>query len=149
MTSKELKCRLNEKFRTLGKKNVKIVFDDNMSIMHYMSLRVTSDPLVKSIDKQATFYTGGTQFRLYGFNFDAVQSVYTYLVYKDLWYSEPLQARARLSNELILFEFPMLTDAFFQLVKQQQLVFTAANTRTLVTEKETFEQVIISANLNF
>jgi hypothetical protein len=127
VTNKELKCRLNEKFRTLGKKDERIVFDDNMSIMHYMSLRVTSDPLVKSIDKQATFYTGGTQFRLNGFNFDAVQSAYTYLVYKDLWYSEPLQARSRLSNELILFEFPTLPEAFFHLIKQQTGIVSNEN----------------------
>lgn len=96
-----------------------------MSIMHYLSLRVTSDPLVKSIDKQLTFYSGGTQFKLNGFNFDAVQSVYTYVAYRDLWYSEPLQARQRISNEIIQFDFPQLTDGFFDLVKQQQLVFTA------------------------
>lgn len=115
VTNKELKCRLNDKFRSLGKKDVRLVLDENMSIVRYASLRVTSDPLVKSIDKQVSFYAGGTQFRLHGFNFDAVQSAYTYAVYKaGVWYSEPLQARARLSNELILFEFPALPDAFFQ-----------------------------------
>lgn len=137
-TNKEIHCRLNDKFRTLGKKNLKIIFDETMSIMHYLSLRVTSDPLVKSIDKQVTFYPGGTQFKLNGFNFDSVQSVYTYVVYKDLWYSEPLQARQRISNEYILFDFPQLTEGFFDLVKQQQLIFTVP-TNKQKPENEKYE----------
>ena len=141
VTNTDIKCRLNDKFRTLGKKNVKLIFDDNMSIMHYLSLRVTSDPLVKSIDKQMTMYTGGTQFRLYGFNFDAVQSAYTYVNYREIWYSEPVPARTRISNEYILFDFPQLTESFFDTVKQQQLVFTLSSSKSIVksTIQEKYE----------
>ena len=109
VTSKELKCRLGEKFRTLGKKNVRIVFDEHMSVVHHLSLRVTADPLLKSLDRRVTIVAGGTRFILRGYNFDAVQSAYTYVSYKDLWYSEPSPAKTRISNELIQFEFPALT----------------------------------------
>jgi len=119
-SSTEIKCRINDKFRMLGKKNLKIVFDEYMSIMQYLSIRVTTDPLVTSVDKKLTMYSGGTQFTLDGFNFDSVQTAYTYVAFRDLWYSEPVLSRERISNEKIKFEYPALTDAFFDLIKQQQ-----------------------------
>jgi hypothetical protein len=37
-----------------------------------------------------------------------------------MWYSEPIQARNRISNELIEFDFPALNEGFQSLVRQQQ-----------------------------
>jgi len=126
VTSTEVKCRLNDKFRTLGKKDLKLTFDNNMSIMHYLATRVTTDPLVNAIDRSHTLYAGGTGFSLSGANFKAVQSAYTYIVFRDMWYSAPLAARRRVSDELIEFDFPPLTEAFFDMVRssstnQQQI----------------------------
>lgn len=118
-TSSEIMCRLNDKFRTLGKKDLKITFDNYQSIMHYLSLRVTTDPLVSSIDQKITIYSGGTRFKLQGYNFNAVQSAYTYLVFRDMWYSAPLIAKSRISNEVIEFEFPPLTEAFFDMINSE------------------------------
>ncbi len=135
VTASEVKCRLNDKFRTLGKKDLKFTFDNYMSIMHYLSTRVTTDPLVDSIDKAYTIYSGGTGFTLSGSNFNAVQSAYTYIVFRDMWYSAPLPARKRLSNDVIEFDFPPLTEAFFDMVRStsQQQQQTRLTTRPLTT----------------
>lgn len=63
---------------------------------------------------------GGTSFKLHGLGFDSVQSIYAYVSYRNVWYSEPVQARARLSNDLIEFDYPPLNDAFHSLVLRQQ-----------------------------
>jgi hypothetical protein len=118
VSSSEIKCRLNDKFKILGKKNVKIIFDEYMTIINYLSIRVTTDPLVSAVDKKLTLYAGGSQFYLEGFNFDAVQTAYTYVSFKDIWYSEPVIVRERISNEKMKFEYPALNEAFFQQQKQ-------------------------------
>ncbi|CAF0765273.1 unnamed protein product [Brachionus calyciflorus] len=118
VTSTSIRCRLNDKFHSLGKKNLRLLIDEYTSI-NYSQLKVNSDPLVKVIDNSITFYSGGTQFRLSGFNFDSVQSAYTFINYRDLWYSEPVSAKERISNEEIIFEFPPLSDAFFALTKPE------------------------------
>lgn len=119
-TARQIRCRLNEKFEQLGKKNLKLVYDKSMTVLNYLSLRVHADPLVKHVDTKHTFHAGGTAFRVHGYGFDHVQSMYTYVSYRNVWYSEPVQARARLSNELIEFDYPALNDAFFSLIARQQ-----------------------------
>lgn len=57
-TSRQIRCRLNDKFEQLGKKNLKLVYDKSMTVLNYLSLRVHSDPLVKSIDSKQTFFAG-------------------------------------------------------------------------------------------
>jgi hypothetical protein len=97
-----------------------------MSIMHYLATQVTSDPLVNAIDQSHTLHAGGTGFSLSGANFKEVQSAYTYVMFRDMWYSAPLAAWTRVSDELIEFDFPPLTEAFFDMVRssstnQQQI----------------------------
>ena len=116
VTSTEIKCRLNDAFRSLGKKDVTLTFDGSMSITRYLSLRVTTNPLVNSIDQRLTIHSGGTKFRLTGYNFNAVQSAYTYVAFRGMWYSPPTIAKRRVSNEVIEFTFPPLDDAFLSLV---------------------------------
>ena len=82
VTSTELKCRLNDKFRSRGRKDLKITFDNAMSIMHSGALTVTADPMLAVVNKKLSIYAGGTLFNLSGFNFDAVQSAYTYIVFR-------------------------------------------------------------------
>ena len=82
VTSTELKCRLNDKFRSRGRKDLKITFDNSMSIMHSGALMVTADPMLAVVNKKLSIYAGGTLFNLSGFNFDAVQSAYTYIVFR-------------------------------------------------------------------
>ena len=128
VTSSSIRCRLNEKFTTLGKKNLRLIIDKYTSINSI--LNVNSDPLVKSIDNAICFYAGGCKFNLNGFNFDSVQSAYTFVAYKDVWYSEPVSARLRLTNDRIVFETPALTDAFFSL--QNNINKKSANHRLQV-----------------
>ncbi|RNA39166.1 plexin-B, partial [Brachionus plicatilis] len=115
VTEHTVRCRLSDKFSTLGKKNVRLIIDEYTSINSH--LKVNSDPLVKSIDHWTSFYGGGAAFQLTGFNFDSVQSAYTFVNYGDMWYSEPVSATSRLSNEKIVFESPALSDAFFAIAK--------------------------------
>ncbi len=123
-TSKELKCRLSDSFRLTGKKSIRIVYDAQMVVMDDDSLlRVTSNPLIKSIDKKLTFYSGGTKFNLNGFNFNSVQKAHTFITYQNIWYSDPLPALNRINNEVFEFEFPSLNKKFFNVIKEQQLVF--------------------------
>lgn len=57
-TSRQIRCRLNDKFEQLGKKNLKLNYDKSMTVLNYLSLRVHSDPLVKAIDSTQTIFSG-------------------------------------------------------------------------------------------
>ncbi len=126
VTANEIRCRLNDKFATLGHKSLRITYDNGMSIVNSRALTVNSDPIVSSISKVATVYSGGTRFNLSGTHFGSVQSAYVYVAYNNMWYSAPVLARIRHSVTLIEFEYPPLNTAFFELVKQQQYKQTSS-----------------------
>lgn len=113
VTSTEIKCRLAQNFHTLNTRMMKIHFDENMTLTARPNLLISSNPHINSIDRQLSTYSGGIKFRLNGFNFTPAQSIYTYIVFRDMWYSPPIMHRRRVSNEVIEFTFPPLEEAFF------------------------------------
>ena len=147
VTSTEIQCRLAESFRNIGRKHVRVIYDNAHAAATGRSadsaqIKVTSNPLLKSIDRRLAFYAGGTRFRLHGFNLAAVQSAYAYVSYGNgLWQSElvPAVLPRLASNEDMLFEFPSLNEKFFELVKQQQLIFPASNSAADSLGNERYE----------
>lgn len=114
VTSQEIRCRLSESFRTMGKKHVQVMFDDDnaYAAVETQTLRVTNNPIVNSVDKRVTFYSGGTRFHLFGFNLATPQNAFAYVSSTSGWMSELSPAVNRISNEEMVFEFPGLSRTF-------------------------------------
>ena len=129
----EIRCRLDASFGSLGTKRLRLLVDgvEQQLQSQQNSVRVIVDPLVTSIDRVVALHAGGTRFRLYGHNLDAVQSAYAYVATLgdsgQWWYSDPLAARysplattatstsyksQSHSRHSIEFEFPPLGDSF-------------------------------------
>jgi hypothetical protein len=77
-----------------------------MNILNYQQLRVSSNPLIISINKRDTIIQGGTKFELQGYNFNLIQRIQVFIQYKSQYFLQNVYKR--LSNERLLFKFPSL-----------------------------------------
>ena len=107
LTKEKLKCSLNTNFNYLGKKNIVYEIDKQTNILNYQSLRVSSNPLIISINKRETIIQGGTRFELQGYNFNLIQRIQVFIEYHQQYFVQ--NVFKRLSNERLVFKFPNLS----------------------------------------
>jgi hypothetical protein len=137
VTKDKLKCSLSSNFNYLGKKNLVYEIDKQMSILNYQSIRISSNPLIISINKKETILQGGTRFELQGYNFNLIQKIQVFIEYRQEFYVQ--QVYKRLSNERLVFKFPSLS----QFINENEQI--TANIGFLMDNyNQTLDQIQIS-----
>jgi hypothetical protein len=109
VSTMQIKCTLGANFARLGRKNLKIQFDSQMSIMHYGSVRVDPNPVLLNINNVDTTSMGGVKFILNGEHLAGVQNITFQLKNNEYGIeTERMSPWQRVSDNRVIFKYPKI-----------------------------------------